>query len=434
MKRLSLDNISPYENCEVRRIWWLNIGCERYWSNSGMAIPEIKGNHEVYLVQSMETLLFLTARSNDIVILSKEPEYGIVEELTRYRGETPRIEILEEDNQHKFISERIYHNKRMMKLLYDLPDKDHWILMPFGVTKFDVDIEQAAGIPLFMTDNMNLISAVNSKIYARKMSQDLGFSTLEGYICKNAEEIESCIENFHKEEGFVPCVIKEPYSASGKGLFWLQNQDRAIQFIRFFKKRCIGECILEKWCQVKYDLNYQLYITKKGDIFRSPLKRQFVKNGVYEGGCDIADEAVLSGDKIYECVNKIGHKLYHSGYWGILSIDAIMDVEDNLIPVIEINGRLSLSSYFTLAEIQGAADGVEKCYKYYNILPNISLRLLQEILTPFLYREGTGVIVCSYYEGKDTGENGRLFLLYLVEDLNRIGMIERVIKAYIVSV
>jgi len=77
---------------------------------------------------------------------------------------------------------------------------------------------------------------------------------------------------------------------------------------------------------------------------------------------------------------------------------------------------------------------VEKCYKYYNILPNISLRLLQEILTPFLYREGTGVIVCSYYEGKDTGENGRLFLLYLVEDLNRIGMIERVLKAYIVSI
>ena len=51
-------------------------------------------------------------------------------------------------------------------------------------------------------------------------------------------------------------------------------------------------------------------------------------------------EAVLSGDKIYECVNKIGHKLYRSGYWGILSIDAIMDVEDNFIPLIGINGRL----------------------------------------------------------------------------------------------
>ncbi len=432
MKRLRLDNISPYDNYGMRRIWWLNIGCERYWTNSDMTVSKFKGNNEEYLVQSMETLLFLVARANDIVILSKEPDYEIVTGLMQYTGETPCIEILEEENQHKFTSEKIYHNKRIIKLLYELSDKENCILMPFGVTKFDVDIEQATGIKLFMTDNVNLITAINSKIYARKVSQELGFATLEGYICNNAEEIEICIEKICKDERFVPCVIKEPYGASGKGLFWLQNQDRARQFIHFLKKRCVGECILEEWCQVKYDLNYQLYISKEGSIFRSPLKRQFVKNGVYEGGYDVANETEMLGNKIDECIDKIGHKLYSLGYWGILSIDAIMDMEDNLIPVIEINGRFSLSSYFSLAKIKNAVDNVERCYKYYNILPNISLRMLKKILGPFLYREGTGVMICSYYEGGEIGENGRLFLLYLVKNLNCIETVEKALKEYMV--
>lgn len=425
MEFLKVNNIVPTDKIKVKRIWWLNIGCEKYWDTNKKIKKGIVNDFEYKITTSMETLLFLVAKTGDIVILNQISN-NIIKKILKLTKQKIKILILNSDEKI-FFSQKILNDKIILDYLSNIKNKEDYLLMPFGVTKFDVEIEKITGIKLYMTNNLKIISMMNNKIFSRNLSKKLLFSFPKGYILNNKKNIDYISEKFKDRKNFIPCVLKETHGSSGKGLYIIDTNKKFKQYLNFIKRKEERVYILEEWYKTKLDFNYQIYINEAGQLYRSAIKTQILKNGVYIGGYDLSQEREQSefGNKMNDYILEIGNFLFKFGYWGLISIDAILDIDGNIMPLIEINARFSLSSYFSLAMIE-IENSKLKYYKYYKIKSGISLEKIEKELSE-------NVIICSYYKGENEFEYGRIFLLFLVKRLEEVIDIEKKIKKYIIT-
>ena len=114
--------------------------------------------------------------------------------------------------------------------------------------------------------------------------------------------------------------------------------------------------------------------------------------------------------------------MYEQGYRGILGVDAMILESGELIPIIEINGRFTLSSYVSFVqEMRQAAD--KKIFAFYKKIPLKTRKTYQELQAylqkeGYWYQDNRGMFVyTSETIKKDrVGESGRMFGLLFAEN------------------
>ncbi|EHS56220.1 hypothetical protein WG8_3841, partial [Paenibacillus sp. Aloe-11] len=72
-----------------------------------------------------------------------------------------------------------------------------------------------------------------------------------------------------------------------------------------------------------------------------------VDGTVYIGSQVPADIDAALEEEVRRCAYQLGTYLYSIGYTGMASIDGFVDEGGLLVPVIEINGRFTLSTYIS---------------------------------------------------------------------------------------
>ncbi len=407
------------ENDDYTVIWLFNIGLEKYWNGE---VFTVKNAREDIIVNHIEEMNLLLTRRQDILILRVKPEEAYLRDMEKFGCEIPAIVCPGREDETKSISELVLEDDALVGEIKTLvADYDKTVFVPYGVSTLEEEIAAKLGVAMFGSSN-EINKTVNNKVFSRRFAIEQGFRVSEGRICAGFEELEKTAEEM--AERYPKIVIKEPCGASGKGLWVVDGKTRLRSTMliikRFFKNRLSGDWLVEEWCDKTADLNYQIYVGEHGEVEVFSVKEQKVNGTVYTGSVmpPACPEKVIEECKT--CGTVIGRELYKKGYRGILGVDAMILASGELVPIIEINGRFTLSTYVSFVQEKTRADKVLAFYHRIALASGDDYTVIRDrlIRDNLWFQGGRGMFVYTSESIREqrAGETGRMFGLIFAGD------------------
>lgn len=405
------------ENDEYTVVWLFNIGLEKYWNGE---VFTVKSSGDDVVVNHMEEMNLLLTRSQDILILRDMPDSYYLDTLKELKVEIPTIVCPGIKDENKSISELVLEDNDLINKVKELiADRDKVIFVPYGVSTLEEDITDKLGIPRFGSGN-DINKAINNKVFSREFALKHNFRVPGGIVCKGFEELQANAKEYLDKYGKI--IIKEPCGASGKGLWVVETPAKLKSTLliikRFFAEHMDGDWLVEEWCTKQADLNYQVYVGSDGETQVFSIKEQIVNGTVYVGSVipPSFSEEILA--RCNECGQIIGKELYSIGYRGILGIDAMILDNGELVPIVEINGRFTLSTYISFVE-QRLNWEDKKIFAFYKKIPLSESENYESIVKKMqnanLWKKDDGSGIITYtsetVNSFRVGEYGRLFVL-----------------------
>lgn len=409
------------ENDDYTVIWLFNIGLEKYWNGE---VFTVKNSKEDIVVNHMEEMNLFLTRMQDILILRNMPDAEYLEQMKEFGVELPTVVCPSVEDESKSISELLLEDDALISEIKSLVSgKDNVIFVPYGVSMIEEEIASKLELPMFGSSN-EINRMVNNKVFSRKFSLEHNFRVSEGKVCHGFEELETTAKQAMTD--YKKIIIKEPCGASGKGLWVVESEAKLKSTLliikRFFKDNLEGEWLVEQWCEKQADLNYQIYVGLNGEVEVFSIKEQKVNGTVYVGS---VMPPSFTDEIIEECKEKgeiIGKELYRMGYRGILGVDAMILTSGELIPIIEINGRFTLSTYVSFIQLKKNAMH-QKVFAFYKKIPlaqgegymSVKNKLEAKKLW---YKNNSGMFVYTSetISQPRVGEYGRLFGLIFADN------------------
>lgn len=331
-------------------IWICNIGAEKYWNDIN---PGIFDRRENIITNKIEEINLLLCRNQDILILREKPSDFFLQALKKFGFSIPKILYPKHNDSLKSISEMILMDEDLQIKLKNISDMyDQVYFVPYAVTILEEEIAKKCNLDL-IGPSSSVCKIVNDKIFSRRMAQELGYAICDGKVCRTIEEIRETYFNLvNGDNKYEKVIIKEPYGASGKGLFIIGDKALLESTLGIIKRLNIkGACkewIVEGWYKKKFDINFQIFISKSGKVNMFSISEQVLNGSIYLGSkinTDAIDNYIKQ--EYLKYASEIGDYLFKKGCRGIVSIDSIVTDYGTIIPIVEINGRFSLSTYLT---------------------------------------------------------------------------------------
>ncbi len=427
-------------------VWLCNIGAEKYWSNLSTGVVN---RQEDIAVNRMEEMNLLICREQDIIILREMPDEDYLENLKRMGFSIPTILSPENADLLTPISELVLGDKGLLNKLKEAAEKANDLyFVPYGVTHLEEEIAQKTGMRI-MGAPSHINAKINDKIFNREISENLGLTVCQGRVCSSADEIREEYERLTNNKPFFSkVIIKEPKGASGKGLYIVDSKEKlesSLRMIaRFSRGRTDSKWLVEGWYNKKGDINYQIYVSPDGQVTVFSIKEQLLRDTVYIGSKMPPELEQRVLDNYVEYGQKIGRYLYETGFTGVAGIDSIITEQDICIPIIEINGRFTLSTYISF--VNHILKDKKILSRYFRLTPekpvnynDICSRLDKEgiLINPdtkegiFVYTSGT--LPYKLHEGID-GSVGRAFALIVSDSWEKVNVLnsnlEKIMDAY----
>lgn len=352
-------------------VWLFNIGAEEIWHPGSRAVADPA---EQIVVNRMEDMNLLLCRSQDIIVLREQPQPHFLKMLQHIGFDIPRIEVPEPSDPLTPITELVLADEELLQRLRIASEEAGGAyLVPYAVTWKEEEVAERGSLTLLGAD-AELCARVNDKIFSRRLAEHLGFPVTEGAVCRNETEIqEACDRIAAAATGPVRFIIKQPHGASGKGMFLVEDLSRLNTILNVMKRfagrnSLAGGWLVERWYGKQLDLNYQIYISPEGEVTMFSLKVQQLAGTVYTGSRMPAELGKGLEEQVLSYAEQLGSSLCAAGYFGIASIDGFVDEDGLLFPVIEINGRFTLSTYISFVS---AVLGERKFLsRYYRVVSN----------------------------------------------------------------
>ncbi len=413
-------------------IWLCNIGAEKYWNKLSAGVVDRNEDIPVNRIEEMNLLL---CREQDILILRKKPDEAYLENLRSLGFSIPVILTPEEPDLLTPISELVVKDESLIKKLKLISEQNKNVyFVPYAVTYLEEEIAEKAGLQLIGAP-AGINSRINDKIFNRKISEDLGFNVCKGRVCSTLDEIREVYRELtEKAPCFEKVIIKEPNGASGKGLYIIEDKDKLESSLRLIARFARGKAdpkwLVEGWYKTKLDINYQIYVSPCGEVDVFSVKQQLLRDTVYIGSVlpPRIDSELMASYREYGRV--IGKYLYNIGFSGVAGIDSIVTEQDEIIPIIEINGRFTLSTYISF--LSDILPDKKVLSRYFRLLPDQAVSFSEirktleqaEILMAADKKEGVlvytaGTLPYMLHEGSDYYV-GRVFTLIVSDDWNKV--------------
>jgi hypothetical protein len=192
---------------------------------------------------------------------------------------------------------------------------------------------------------VDIVRIVNSKKYSTKIKSTLGIINISK-IVSNCDELKLAGGELL---GNGPFLIKDTYGVSGKGNLLISNESIFARILEYFSQQERQdrkvELVLEPLWEKKLDFSCQFYIDNTGNI--KIISIQWLDNSdfVYHGSYTADEEFIkfLKKKDYFYYLERIGQQLYKDGYFGHVCLDSMILRNQEIVPIIEINARKSMS-------------------------------------------------------------------------------------------
>lgn len=327
-----------------------SFGSENYMRDENLAkLPEIPDEQANNIILSMDELQFVFCKKNDVII-------------TRYAMDESHMAYLNEigfgfsnnkcDVAQRSCNDKVVKNKSVIHLMTETEDKDYLKkliapksnLSPFAIIPYADELAKEYEMN-FQSPAMDVIRRVNSKAYSTHLKDVLEINNISR-IALNCEELLNIGTEILKNSLL---IIKDEFGVSGKGnllinsdvtlnriVSYLQGQEKKGKDVRF---------ILEPFLEKDIDFSCQFYITESGNFKLLSIQRILNNEFAYQGSFTV-------GDKLMNLLEKSGYikimeisaqALYKEGYFGHVCIDSMVLKNSEVVPIVEVNARKSMS-------------------------------------------------------------------------------------------
>lgn len=252
----------------------------------------------------------------------------------------------------------------------------------------------------------------------------LSFPVSPGGVFWSGNEANNWIRDTHQQ---YPLVMKVPYGSSGKGVHVVRNHKELNAIIKILSLHSnIFPIIVEKWFENCISINYQFYIDERGKTYYSLPKNQIMRGSVFRGCDGVTRNHRLNEEQqkyIKFVQEKMARELFRQGHYGMFSVDGLVLEDGNIIPILEINGRFSMTTYISqICQKLGHEKDVH--FEYINIKPISEYAFIDRAKEYFFTKErGEGVILCSFNPGKVGINPGRVFLIYISNSMQELSLL-----------
>lgn len=398
-----------------RLVWIGNIGCEPFWTSpAALTLPRLASGDDGRIARCLDEMALCLASSDDVIVLRTAPDPDYLDYLRSLGLSIPSILVVPASDPRASISSALLESPAAMASLTAMARSEFpTFLQPFGCTALEEELSRETGLPL-LWPSAALCAQLNSKIFGRRLSRDLGLRTVPGYECETLEDVRSSYTRLSRSASG-PVVLKEAMGFSGKGLQVIANQHRFEQLMRLMERRVESfpevALVLEQWLDRSLDVNYQILITPGGDVTVMSIKESITANGVHAGHRQPPPLTAEQRQSLMDAGTAIGQRLSGLGFFGIVGIDAIVDSAGVIYPLLELNARLNMSTYeLALDRFVGCDQFADYTSYSFRLAARVTFAELATYLRPYLLEPGirrAGVMVHCFSTLNANVEAGR---------------------------
>ncbi|MFE6687037.1 ATP-grasp domain-containing protein [Streptomyces sp. NPDC057743] len=327
-------------------VWLCNFEVEERWAQGYPGLPAARVAGAAPTVQRMEELGALLADPSDHLLLDQHLAPAFRAYADRIGLGAPAELVTPAPAGPGGTSQAVLDSPELLARLGKIA-ADGGYLMPMGTSAAEQKIAEATGLRLAVPA-ADTFERVNSKIYSRRLVDELGLRAVPGFCCETTGELRRALT-----EGIAdgPLIVKDAYGVSGKGLVVLDGPAKAERLLRMADRRArrTGDdalhVVVERFLPKEADLNYQFTIDRTGQVRFDFVKQALTEGGVHLGHLMPADLTEGQRHQLRDAAERIGARLFHDGFFGVVGVDALLGADGLLYPVLEINARLNMSSY-----------------------------------------------------------------------------------------
>lgn len=415
-----------------------NFEVEEQWAIGETGLPRIGGSGRS-IVNRMDEFALLLGGAGDVVLLKSAPDPDYLAHLTRLGISLPTVLTPAGQDPELMVTSDVVADPALLAELGRLGAAGA-LLVPHGVSALEEELSRLSGLPL-ATPSAAVCKAVNSKVYSRKLADELGLRQAPGRTCETVAELADAAEWARSVLATgARVVIKDAFGVSGKGVSVVDDAkrlDRLVRMITAGARRAGSDTVavlIEEWVAKTTDLNYQLTVDRDGTPTFDFVKEAVTHNGVHKGHRFPARLTAHQHDIIVEAATALGKHLGADGYHGVAGVDAMLDPDGGVYPIVEINARNNMSTYQAAVADQLVGRDSRAWARHYALRLNRPLAFaeLDTALGSCRYDPdtGAGFVVNNFATvnaaaGGPTTFDGRLYGLLIagsdgaIEDLDR---------------
>lgn len=327
-----------------------NFEVEDQWAMGERGLPRVAFPAGSAVVNRMDEFALLLAASTDYVVLKAPPDEDYLAYLGGLGIALPRLICAREQDAGQTVTQDALADPAVLAALAALAAQGCW-LSPHGVSELEERLAGQTALPL-AAPSAALCKAVNSKIYSRRLASRLGLRQAAGWTCDTLGELDAACANARRLlAAGQRVVVKDAFGVSGKGLAVVADDGRLDQLRRMIGSRArrAGDdrlaLVVEEWVAKRADLNYQFTVAREGGVQFDFVKEALTENGVHKGHRMPARLTPAQHAELRAAAQALGGALAADGYYGVVGVDAMVDPDGGLYPVVEINARNNMSTY-----------------------------------------------------------------------------------------
>ncbi len=321
-----------------------NFEVERSWAVGEPKLPGAGIAFAGATVNRMEEMGALLAGLGDVVLLKAQMDGEFTDYLTRLGAAAGRTVWPEHSDPQRMVTEDALACPRLLDELRAMADGGTY-LMPLGISSAEEELAKETGLPLAGT-TAQICKAVNGKIFSRQLVDETGLTSVPGRICHTVGELRAALTEQLALGGRV--VVKESLGVSGRGMVVVKDEAGAARLLRLIERRgadAPANLVVESWIEHATDLNYQLVVSRTGNVRFETVKAAVLRDNVHQGHRFPVELPPAAMDDLLAATETIGKALHAEGYFGMVGVDAMLGQDGTLYPCLEINARFNMSTY-----------------------------------------------------------------------------------------
>ena len=431
------------ETADAELVFLGNFEVEDQWARGEMGLPRLTFGSGNVIVNRMDEFALLLAGKGDHVVLKGEPDPDYLSHLEELGFDLPQLLVVERQDPGSTVTQDALEDRTVLRELGRLGALGG-VVCAHGVSELEERLAERAGIPL-AAPPAKVCKAVNSKIYSRRLADELGIRQSRGWSCASLAELDTAVESARAllADGH-RVVLKDAFGVSGKGIEVVEDERRLDRLHRMISSRArkaetdrLG-LVVEEWVAKRADLNYQFTVGRDGSVHVDFVKEALTEGGVHLGHRIPARLTERQTAELTEVSRLLAGRLADDGYFGVVGVDAMVDPDGGLYPLVEINARHNMSTY--LASIQEAfiGSGSTALVRRYPVRLGVPLPFgtLYRALADLLFdpARGTGLLINNYATvnaAASQGErapgahfDGRLYGVVVADSADRLAALD----------
>jgi hypothetical protein len=311
---------------------------ERSWRPSGLAtLPAVRSPDGDRVVAAMDELLAVLCGPDDLLITGSSLPDSFIGALAgagialRYRPAPPAGT---DDGTHLTVEQRLLHAPP--------GDLAGYGLAPYAVLPETASLIRVCGLRADPPD-VDVVRRVSSKTWSNALVRTMGLRGA-GTVARSVSELLAQVEQL----GTATAVIKDPYGVAGRGTIAVSSPRMLRTVARVLQRQVDQGAAVELLVQPHYDraadFSAQIHVPEDGEIRWHGIRLMQNAEFSYTGSrpTPAALEQRLAQAGYRELINGVGAAVAAEGYHGPVCVDSMLLCDGALVPVLEINPRVSM--------------------------------------------------------------------------------------------